>query len=158
MVETLAAFTVLAIVLTMLFHIVSFCGRLRTMAVDSGKLQQMFLREAYKIDSVIKSENANEDEAFIKLTTYSGTGDPNADKSIRFTMVLDTSREDMMEKYYALNNQPEEEGYAEGFRLNLMGAKSYVCVDPIIDEEELARPKMMNFVYESPKVEEVTEP
>ncbi len=158
MVETLAAFTVLAIVLTMLFHIVSFCGKLRMMAVDSGKLQQLFLREAYRLDSVIRQEAEGEAEPFIILTTYTGTGDPDADKTVSFTMMLDTSRTEMMESYTNHGNRLEEGGFADGFRLNYMGAKSYECKDPIIDEEQLNRPVMMNFVYESPKEESAPAP
>ena len=63
LIETLAAFTVLAAILAILFHIVDFSSRLRTQAVDTAHLDQMFWRELYKNDE-------NIDSSFIEVNEF----------------------------------------------------------------------------------------
>ncbi len=154
MVETLAAFTVLAVVLVILFHIVNFSSNLRMLAVDSAHLNQMFLREIYKNEAAI-------DPGFVQLTKFSGGGYAEGETAVEFRLELDTEKTDLMRNYRGVDFEVEDlENHPPVFKLNQMGAISYRCVDPIFEEESqyegLIRPTLMNFVYGGPEPEEET--
>ena len=142
MVETLVAFTVLAVILVILLHIVKFSSELRTEAVDMAHLNQMFLREVYK-------NYDNIDSTFIKKTAYSCAGEEGT-QPVTFYLQLDEGRTNM--EYYrdAGNYVPDQEGEIY-FRLNCLGAKTFLCTDSIIEAEQIPAPAMMNFIYETPE-------
>ena len=165
MVETLAAFTVLAVILVMLFHIVKFSNELRMLAVDSAHLNQMFAREVYKTPGAM-------DSAFVGKNYYGKTGEKTfydvfdesnnkEDKSIvtNFYLVLDEEKTDMDSYYAHLNKGPDQEGggYFK-LKLNCLSAVGYFCKDSIVNEEKITRPSLMNFIYTSPETETETEP
>ncbi|MBR3306843.1 MAG: hypothetical protein IKI75_06285 [Lachnospiraceae bacterium] len=151
LVETLAAFTVLTAVLAIFIHIVDFSGRLRTQAVDSAHLNQLFLREAYKNDEAM-------DRSFVKIGYYGDEADPDAEDhtTTRFWLVLDTEKTDIAANYRGVTIEDEAlfKSAPPRFRLDNMSAASYTCIDGIIEEEQLMAPSIMRFEYVPP----VTEP
>lgn len=164
MVETIAAFTVLAVILAALYHIVKFSSDLRVLAVDTAHLNQLFLREVYKNDDMI-------DTNFVQMKSFTpGTAETETDSTVVFWLELDTSEdhEEMYQSYLDHNNKvptavSQEDGSTEielpiRFRLNCMGAKSYLCIDDLVKEtnedgpvntnnEQIPAPAMMNFTY-----------
>ena len=157
MVETLAAFTVLAVILVILFHIVKFASELRMLAVDSAHLNQMFTREVYKMPEAMDTD-------FVGTNYYGKTGEQEfydayddgsgkENKSIvtNFYLVLDEEKTDMDSYYAHMNKGPDQEGggYFK-LKLNCISAVGYFCKDEIINEEKIARPTLMNYRYTSP--------
>ena len=171
MVETIAAFTVLAVILAALYHIVKFSSDLRVLAVDTAHLNQLFLREVYKNDDMI-------DTSFVQMKSFTpGTAETETDSTVVFWLELDTSEdhEEMYQSYLDHGNkvptavsQEDESTEIElpiRFRLNCMGAKSYLCIDELVREtnedgtankksEQIPAPAMMNFMYVTPEVPE----
>ena len=158
MVETLAAFTVLAVILVVLFHIVKFSNELRMLAVDTAHLNQMFTREVYKTPEAM-------DTSFVGRNYYGKTGeqeyydvyDDGSDKDNKnivtnFYLVLDEEKTDMDKYYEHFNKGPEQEGggYFK-LKLNCLSAVGYFCKDEIVGEEKIVRPSLMNYIYTSPK-------
>ena len=151
MVETLVAFTVLAIVLTMLFKVVQFSSRLRVLAVDSAQMNSMFMREIYKNDESIDTS----DDGFVKITRFvPGTVANDGNKAAKFAFVLDVreGKTDINRNYgkASISDMNAFKADPPRFLLNGLGAKSYLCTDDVIDEEEIAAPVVMNFFYETP--------
>ncbi|MCR4642548.1 MAG: prepilin-type N-terminal cleavage/methylation domain-containing protein [Lachnospiraceae bacterium] len=147
LVEVLAAFVVLALILGILYHVVDFSDRLRMQAVDSAHLNQMFLQEIYKNEDKIDGD-------FVKLTHYGRDMEGYTDAG--FWLVLDTERTDLEKNYKdkyrtgtedILNDPPY-------FYLENLSAAGYLCVDPLIEEEKLPRPEAMIFHYRRPSEEE----
>ncbi len=145
LVETLAAFVVLAAILAIFYHIVDFSDTLRMQAVDSAHLNQMFLREAYKNDNMI-------DENFVKITHFTKEGgEGESEKVSGFWLVLDTERTDYRKNY--MYDYVEEELLENPplFRLDNLEATSYRCIDPLIEEENLPVPAILRFEYHKPE-------
>ena len=144
--ETLAAFTVLAAIMAILFHIVDFSSRLRTQAVDSAHLNQMFLKEMYKNDDKIDNE-------FVEIKYYSADGESASENSVtcRFWLVLDTEKTDDS-NYLGVQTAPDP-GNPPRFRLDNFEATVYTCIDPLIEEEQLPVPVALRFRYVSPEVD-----
>ena len=151
LVETLAAFTVLAALMALFFHIVDFSSRLRTQAVDSSRLNQMFFKEIYKNPDAI-------DDSFVTTELFNEDGTGGATVS-RFWLVLDTERTDMKKNYQGVNyNIDDYKDNPPRFRLDNLEAVSYTCTDPLIDEEQLVRPGAMRFRYMMHPSSAVTKP
>lgn len=148
LVETLVAFTVLAAIMAILFQIVDFSGRLRTQAVDSAYLNQMFYREMYKNDERI-------DRAFVDIKYYNGGTDTEIVSedtgSCRFWLVLDTEKTDSS-NYLGTTVAPDPANPPR-FRLDHYEATVYTCIDPLIEMEQLPVPAAMKFRYVSPKTD-----
>ncbi|MBP5608065.1 MAG: hypothetical protein J6X66_07335 [Lachnospiraceae bacterium] len=148
LIETLAAFTVLAAILAILFHIVDFSSRLRTQAVDTAHLDQMFWRELYKNDE-------NIDSSFIEVNEF--VRDENGKIGV-FWLALDVDNTDPanIEMAYKNGNVFDVDYLRENppvFYLDNIGASSYSCIDTLIDEEQLPRPVAMSFHYYAPEAE-----
>ncbi len=146
LVETLAAFVVLAAILAIFYHIVDFSDRLRMQAVDSAHLNQMFMREIYKNDDKI-------DRSFVEVTTYTKSGE-GADKACAFWLELDCERTDLEKNYNYSYDESKIMTEPPILKLDNLGATAYSCIDPIVDEEQLSRPAAVNFKYVEPAVTE----
>ncbi len=145
MVETLAAFTVLAVILASLYEIVNFSSRLRIMATDTALLNQMFLREVYKKDDKV-------DLSLAEITYFRPVGG-STDVLAGFTLVPD----EKAENYDSLEDA-EKEKLSIG--LNNIGAVNYKCVDDAVWDKEnnkpvgtLAVPAVIHFRYVAPEPE-----
>ncbi len=148
LIETLAAFTVLAAILAILFSIVDFSGRLRTQAVDTAHLDQMFQREMYKNDEKI-------DRNFVKVVSYNYAvadgADNESDKQGRFWLALDADKTDLEKNYLSVSYDEDTIRTAPPtFYLKNTSAAAYTCIDPLIDAEQLPRPMAMRFYYHEP--------
>lgn len=147
LIETLAAFTVLAAIMAILFQIVDFSSRLRTQAVDSAHLNQMFLREIYKNDDKI-------DKEFVDIKYYgadAGAESVSENSGVcRFWLVLDTEKTDDS-NYLGVKTAPDPSNPPR-FRLDNFEATVYTCMDPLIEEEQLPIPSALRFRYVSPEV------
>ncbi len=149
LIETLAAFTVLTAILVILYNIVDFSSNLRTQAVDSAHLNQMFFKEMYKNESAVSG-----DDPFINITDYQynvADGDiSDSLKQCRFWLELDPEKTNM-ESYTGEQFNDYIPGTNDYFYLNNTAATVYICVDPLIDEENLPRPAAMKYHYLSPE-------
>ena len=151
MVETLVAFTVLAIVLTMLFKVVQFSNRLRILAVDSAQMNSMFMREIYKYDDKIDQS----DEGFVKITKFvpgKVSKDGNSPAKLAFVLDVGEGKTDI-DRNYGKASIPDMNAFKTNpprFLLNGIGAKSYECTDDVIEDEQIAAPVVVNFYYETP--------
>ena len=145
LIETLAAFTVLAAILTILFHIVNFSGTLRTQAVDAAHLDQMFQREVCKNDGSI-------DTSFVEITYYSREGgEAENELACGFWMVLDTEKTVLNKNYLGVSY--DENGIKDNpplFRMDNLGITVYTCRDNLIEEEKLPRPVMVSYHFNAP--------
>ena len=144
MVETLVAFTVLAIILTVLYHIVSFCSELRMLTVDNARLNREFLQEVAKLDDKI-------DTNLVQIQDYAYTAG-DGKKEVLFYLTLDEDRmkEAGMESYENNGNDVSNE-LSLRFEMNCLGARSYLCTDQMITDEQLTAPSVMHFVFNSLK-------
>ncbi len=146
LIETLAAFTVLAAILAILFHIVDFSSRLRTQAVDSARLNQMFLREMYL--------NEPDPEFVSYVNYYSSVPAAEVSASVnqcRFWLVLDVEEgKTDLQKYTDYGNDYDKAKNNDYFYLYNTAATAYTCIDPLINEEQLPRPGALTFHYQAP--------
>ena len=144
LIETLAAFTVLAAIMVILFHIVDFSGRLRTQAVDTAHLDQMFWREIFKNDGAV-------DSSFVSIENYSHETDEHV---CNYYLVLDPDRTDIDHNYRRGIDIPNEEEFFKNpprFRLDNTTVTAYTCIDPLIGEEQLPAPTAIRFRYIAPE-------
>ncbi len=150
LIETLAAFTVLAAILAILYSIVDFSGNLRTQAVDSARLDQMFWREVFQNDSLVEASSFIDTTYYMKDPPEDGGGKDY--KYCRFWLVLDTERTDVTNNYAVGFKGTDEElkNNPPSFYLLRTRAAGYVCTDPLIEAEHLPVPSAMKFEYYAP--------
>ena len=134
MVETLASFVVLFIVLAALYSIVVFSTQLYFRSVDLSRLNQKFFREIYKKDT---------DTSQIKKTEYiKGFGGAEGGKE-HAALVLSFDAEKTSSENY--ENAKVTTSY---MNLDKTGAETYVYIGPGSENENYVVPTAVMFKYD----------
>lgn len=148
MLETIVAFTVLMIVLGLLYKMVVFSSDLRMKASDTANVRSSFNEQLYKKeydDSGSRIDGAMEN---VKIVDYYGVDDPNPanSKAAAFVMVLDEGKTDV-EKAFGAPSGDRADNIKNQITFPHLDATSYSSVDPLIESEGLATPNVLKFHY-----------
>ena len=150
MIEAIVSFAVLVIVLAVLFKMVAFSSELRMRAVDTANVRNSFNEQLYKIEYDDTGNRIDGSMENVKIIDYYGVTDPapKTKNIAAFVMILDEEKTDVDSTFGSLNEE-EKENIKKQITLPHLDAASYYSVDPIIEDEKLATPKVLKFHYDN---------
>ena len=140
MVETIVSFVILMIVFAALTGMVKFSSNLKMRAVDTANVENSFIDELYKSESVAKKN--------ITEHRYLGAAAED-DNYPMFTLKLDTNVTDSTNLIIGQETMTKEEKafYTNSIFLSDIDGICYVSEDSRIADEKLASPKALIFRY-----------
>ena len=142
MVETLVAFTVLMIVLGLLYTVIAFCTTLRMRSADTGRIMTAFSREIYA---------KNPEASLVDVKHYDTVKDGSGKRIPLFYMQLDTEKTSK-DNFGPTATDSQLAGYAAkriGFYNFTATSYEYKPSDAE-KEEKLIIPSVLDVEYKTP--------